>query len=80
MVLSDTYINRVQGIIEHLSDEQLANEWNALVLLEDVYLGENASDRLLVDEISVALDITANECARRFCNKVSPEAASEGTR
>lgn len=80
MILSDAYNDRVQGIIERLSDEELANEWKALLSLEAVYFDEHASGQLLVDEIGVAMNSVSNECARRFCNKVNPEAASEGTR
>lgn len=79
MVLTNEQDNRLIGIVEHLSDEALADEWLALVAMEQVYLDKNPSDRILVDIFNEVYERVTLACVERFISTASANASEART-
>lgn len=76
MTFTNEQDNRLLGIIENTSDIELANEWLALVAMQDVYFGEKPAERLLVDLITEVTERVTNECVSRFISMARAKACA----
>lgn len=79
MVLTNEQYNRLIGIVEHLSDKTLADEWSALVAMQEVYLDKKASDRILVDIFNEVYERVTLACVERFISTATANASEAQT-
>lgn len=75
MILTNEQDAWLLGIIEHTSDIDLANEWLALVAMQEVYFGKKPTERILVDVITEVTERVTNECVSRFIGMAKASAA-----
>ncbi len=79
MVLTVEQDNRLISIVEHLSDEVLAEEWLYLTSMIDVYLDKKPSDRILVDVINEVYERVTLACVERFIDMARANASEAQT-
>lgn len=79
MILTNEQDARLINIVEHLSDEVLAEEWLYLTSMIDVYLDKKPSDRILVDIINEVYERVTLACVERFIDMARAEASAAET-
>jgi len=79
MILTNEQDNRLINIVEHLSDEVLAEEWLSLTAMQDVYFAKKPSDRILVDVINEVYERVTLACVERFIDMARAEASAAET-
>ena len=79
MTLTNEQDARLINLVEHLSDEVLAEEWLYLTSMIDVYFDKKPSDRILVDIINEVYERVTLACVERFIDMARAKASEAVT-